>query len=140
MLVLSFLYKLLLIIIYYYFFVLKIDIIDLQTRTFIKRSLAVPNSHKDTGLCMALRFFRNLHISSVGVKGNNSPSSEILLAAGYENGSIVIWDVESGVLLSRAKVHNEPCKCLIYIFIVIFNICVTILKCYAWMFHRTLNI
>ncbi|KND04800.1 uncharacterized protein SPPG_00502 [Spizellomyces punctatus DAOM BR117] len=72
----------------------EIDIYNLSTKTYTLQGLSVPNASKDTGLCMCLKFFE-------GPTG-------LCLAAGYESGTIIIWDIESKGLVWRHKVHEEP--------------------------------
>ncbi|TPX57720.1 hypothetical protein PhCBS80983_g03637 [Powellomyces hirtus] len=72
-----------------------IDVYNLSTRKYERQGIMVPNATKDTGLCMCLKFFKGV-------------DQRIYLAAGYESGTVIVWDVEKGTLVQRCKIHDEP--------------------------------
>ncbi|TPX63894.1 hypothetical protein SpCBS45565_g06259 [Spizellomyces sp. 'palustris'] len=72
----------------------EIDIYNLSTKTYTYQGLSVPNASNDTGLCMCLKFFED--------------PTGLCLAAGYESGTLIIWDVESKGPVWRYKVQEEP--------------------------------
>ncbi|KAJ3145835.1 Guanine nucleotide binding protein (G protein), beta polypeptide 1-like [Geranomyces variabilis] len=72
-----------------------IDIYNLTRKEYHRQGLMVSNAAKDTGLCMCLRVFHD-------------QSGEVLLAAGYESGVVIIWDVQSGEARQSGKLHEEP--------------------------------
>ncbi|KAJ3180107.1 Guanine nucleotide binding protein (G protein), beta polypeptide 1-like [Geranomyces variabilis] len=73
----------------------QIDVYNLTRNEYHRQGIMLPDAAKDTGLCMCLRLFQ-------------APSNQVLLAAGYESGVIIIWDVESGEMRQRGKFHEEP--------------------------------
>jgi len=52
------------------------------------------------GLCMNIKLFKNTHFGS-----------EVLLAAGFEDGSIYIWNLTTKAVLISQKLHDEPLLC-----------------------------
>jgi hypothetical protein len=56
---------------------------------------------------MALKFFKK---RSTSTSTTDSGESQLLLAAGYESGCVVMWDFQSRKALGKMKLHSEPCK------------------------------
>ncbi|KAJ3281484.1 ASTRA complex subunit [Borealophlyctis nickersoniae] len=80
-----------------------IDIYDLRSRCYIRNGIGVENASKDTGMCMCLKLF---HWG--GDVDPNAATPRLLLAAGYESGTVCIWDAMEGGLVGRFKVQDEP--------------------------------
>ncbi|KAJ3154874.1 Guanine nucleotide binding protein (G protein), beta polypeptide 1-like [Geranomyces michiganensis] len=72
-----------------------IDVYNLTRKEYYRQGLSVPNASKDTGLCMCLCLF-------------DSQAGRVCLAAGYESGVVIIWDLDSGEAMQRGKLHDEP--------------------------------
>lgn len=76
----------------------EIKIIELPSKTPV--STLVPDAK--LGMVMCIKMWQP-----------NSGTSPLLLA-GYEDGSILLWDVTQRLLLSQTKVHPEPIMCLTF--------------------------
>lgn len=50
--------------------------------------------------------------------GSASPSSSPLLAAGFEDGSVAVWDLAAGRCCSWLKIHDEPGGLLLLMLII----------------------
>ncbi|CAG8680683.1 11175_t:CDS:2, partial [Acaulospora colombiana] len=65
-----------------------IDIWNLSNQRLITSSIGL-DQKRERGYCMALKFFRNLN-------SQDSLSTNYLILAAYENGSVVLWSVKIG--------------------------------------------
>ncbi|TPX31195.1 hypothetical protein SmJEL517_g05402 [Synchytrium microbalum] len=71
-----------------------IDVYDLRRRTYISRAL---DPQAKSGMCLCTKLFRR-----------SSTPDILIMAAGYEDGSILIWDVKMKSILGRIEVSKEP--------------------------------
>ncbi|XP_054714669.1 guanine nucleotide-binding protein subunit beta-like protein 1 [Uloborus diversus] len=74
----------------------KINIQSFVTEN-IDYTFKLPSS---AGMCMGLKVFQQ--------------EERVYLLAGYENGSVGLWDFETSMEKSNLKLHNEPVMCLDY--------------------------
>lgn len=72
----------------------EVAIYDLRQREQVA-VLPTPPGEQKLGMCMSLQMFR-------------SSTAKLLLAAGYEDGSAILWDVAERAALSRECRHDDP--------------------------------
>ncbi|KAI8850031.1 WD40-repeat-containing domain protein [Chytridium lagenaria] len=78
-----------------------------------KPSLTDSETKNNTGMCMAMRFFRQKAlVDSEPSTPNNATLHGLKLASCFENGEVIVWDCESSAMIVRTKVHSEPALCL----------------------------
>lgn len=75
----------------------QIDVIDLKNKQVFKKF--IPDCKKSLGMCMCLKIVRV------------QDGMDVILA-GYENGSLLAWDLQTSNIIDELKVHSEPVMCL----------------------------
>ncbi|KAJ8325455.1 Astra associated protein 1 Asa1 [Batrachochytrium dendrobatidis] len=85
----------------------RIDIFDYTTRSYMIRSIGLEsNTHVKTGIVMCMQFFNQPESSTISTETRSD--CLFLLAAGYESGHIIIWNVINGTRLGIMQFHIEP--------------------------------
>ncbi|XP_072019006.1 guanine nucleotide-binding protein subunit beta-like protein 1 [Amphiura filiformis] len=74
----------------------EVRVHDLESKKVIHR-LIPPTEHKSFGMPMCLKFIDSKQ-----------------LVSGYEDGSIVVWNLETNKIGTEKKLHSEPVMCLDY--------------------------